>query len=155
MAQVYFADTSALSKRYVDEAGSAWVQAALHPRSGATAYIVHITAVELISAITRRERGGTIAPSDASAARNAFRAHLSAEYKIIRMSDALISNAINLAEIHGLRGYDAVQLAAAKEVDSLYTAQGFPHITLISSDNELNSAALAEGLAVANPSSLP
>jgi len=127
----------------------------LHPHSGAITYIVHITAVELISAITRRERGGTISPGDASNARNALRTHLNTEYKIIKVSDALINSAMNLAEIHGLRGYDAVQLAAAKEVDTLYTAQGFPHITFISSDSELNLAALAEGLSVANPNNVP
>lgn len=155
MAQVYFVDTSALSKRYVTEIGSAWVQNELHPHSGNTAYIAHITAVELISAITRRERGVSIAPNAASNARNALRTHLNAEYKIIKVADALIHSAMNLAEIYGLRGYDAVQLAAAKEVDTLYTTQGFPHITLISSDNELNAAALAEGLSVTNPNNFP
>ena len=38
------------------------------------------------------------------------------QYLIVSMSDALIDHAAVLARTHALRGYDAVQLAAALEV---------------------------------------
>lgn len=155
MAQVYFVDTSALSKRYVTEMGSAWVQGTLHPSSGNVIYIVRIASVELVSAITRRERGRAITTGDATAARNALRAHINAEYKVIEVSHSLVNKAMALAERHGLRGYDAVRLAAAVEVDALYSAQNLPPVALVSSDNELNAAALAEGLSVINPNNYP
>ena len=155
MADVYFADTSALSKRYVTETGTAWLQATLDPTTACSVYIVRITAVELIAALTRRERGGTISPPDATAARSAFRAHLGAEYKVIEVTETLVNQAMLLAETHGLRGYDAVQLAAAMDVNASYRAAGLPTITLICADSELNAAALLEGLAVENPNSHP
>lgn len=60
-----------------------------------------------------------------------------------------------LAQTHALRGYDAVQLAAALEVHRLYAALGLPLILFISADNELNAAAKVEGLQVENPSDSP
>lgn len=52
MTQVYFADTSALSKRYVMETGTIWLQTLLNPAAGCSIYIARITTVELIAAIT-------------------------------------------------------------------------------------------------------
>jgi len=155
VADVYFCDTSALSKRYVNETGTPWLQATLHPSTGCSVYIARITAVELIAAVTRRERARTISPPDAAAVRTAFRAHLSTEYKVIEVTEALVAQAMLLAETHGLRGYDAVQLAAAMDVNATYRAAGLPPITLLSADTELNSAALAEGLTVENPNAHP
>src|SRR5205085_3372595 len=111
-------DTSALSKRYVTETGTAWLRALLDPSTGCTIYIVRITTVELIAALTRRERGGTIAPADATAARTEFRNDLAAEYKVIEVTEALANQAMILAETYGLRGYDAVQLAASLDVNA-------------------------------------
>jgi predicted nucleic acid-binding protein len=155
VADVYFADTSALSKRYVTETGTTWIQATLDPSTGCSVYIARITAVELIAAITRRERGATLTPSNAAAARSAFRAHLGAEYKAIEVTESLLNRAMTLAEMHGLRGYDAVQLAAALDVNASYRAVGIPPITLVSADVELNTAAITEGLAVEDPNTHP
>jgi uncharacterized protein len=154
VAGVYFADTSALSKRYVVEAGTVWLQATLDPTTGCSVYVARITSVELIAAITRRQRGGTIASSDAVAARAAFRAHLGAEYKVIEVTESLTNQAMTLAETYGLRGYDAVQLAAALEINASYRAVGLT-IVLLSADAELNTAAMSEGLVVENPNSHP
>ncbi len=155
MANVYFADTSALSKRYINEIGTNWLQATLEPSTGCTVFVVRTTAVELIAALARRERGGTLAPPDSVVARAAFRAHLSIEYKIIEVTEVLVNQAMLLAETYGLRGYDAVQLAAALEVNVSYRATNLPTVILLSADTELNAAAIAEGLIVENPNSHP
>jgi uncharacterized protein len=60
-----------------------------------------------------------------------------------------------LVEIHALRGYDAVQLAAALEINSNRIASGFSAVTLISADAALNAAVVKEGLAVDDPNSHP
>ena len=60
-----------------------------------------------------------------------------------------------LARKHGLRAYDAVQLAAALDVSRLYQPPGANPITLVSADQELNAAATAEGLAVDDPNAHP
>ena len=53
-------------------------------------------------------------------------------------------------ETYALRGYDAVQLAAALEV----WAQ-IPTTILISGDGDLNAAATAEGMPVEDPNTHP
>jgi predicted nucleic acid-binding protein len=146
---IYFLDTSAVVKRYVLETGSAWVQA-LTATAGNVHYVARITRPETVAAITRRERGGQILPADAAAALADFDLDLARQYRVIGMSNALIDRAAGLARTYALRGYDAVQLAAALEVWSqIRTA------VLISADAELNAAAVSEGMPVDDPNSHP
>lgn len=58
---------------------------------------------------------------------------------------------MSLAERYDLRGYDAVQLAAALEVDRRRKALGLSVSDLVSADHALNEAGLAEGLTVDDP----
>jgi hypothetical protein len=62
----------------------------------------------------------------------------------------LVGYAASLARRHALRGYDAVQLAAALEIHSRA-----PSLTLLSADADLNAAATAEGLAADDPNLHP
>ena len=57
---VYSLDTSAVVKRYVSETGSVWINALCDPASGNSLHIARITAVEVVSALTRRHRKGDI-----------------------------------------------------------------------------------------------
>lgn len=155
MADVYFVDTSALGKRYIVETGSLWLQSILDPTTGCQAILVRTTTVEMISAITRRERGRSLSPVDAATARTEFRVDLQNEYLIMEVSEALINRAMLLAETHALRGYDAIQLAAALEAYELRTARGESPVILLSSDTELNAAAAAEGLTADDPNTHP
>jgi predicted nucleic acid-binding protein len=148
---VYFVETSALAKRYIAEVGSLWLRALLDPSTGCSIYVVRVTAIEMIAAITRRERGGTLAPTDATTTRQAFRRDLATAYQVIEVTPSLANRAMLLAEKHGLRGYDALQLAAGVEVDVRYLASGLPTVIFISADTELNVAAMAEGLTIDDP----
>jgi uncharacterized protein len=152
---VYFVDTSALAKRYVSETGSAWLRALLDPAAGAETFLVRVTAVELVAGLTRRQRGGSLAPHDTAVARNAFRGDLASEYQLVEVTASLADRAMSLAEAHGLRGYDAIQLAAALSVNEFCVAAGLSPLLLISSDVELNAAARAEGLTVDDPNGHP
>ena len=58
---------------------------------------------------------------------------------------------MNLAETYALRGYDAVQLAAALEIYDQSQSVGWSSPKLISADIALNSAAVTEGLIVYDP----
>jgi hypothetical protein len=60
-----------------------------------------------------------------------------------------------LAEKQGLRGYDAVQLAAGRAINELCVANGLAPIVFVSADEELNLAAVNEGLSVENPNHYP
>ena len=59
------------------------------------------------------------------------------------------------AIVKELRAYDAVQLAAALELNGRWVAAGMGGIILVSADQALNDAALAEGMAVEDPNTHP
>ena len=65
----FFFDSSGLIKRYVQEAGSAWVIGVLAPVAGHQIHVARITGVEVVSAITRRERSGGLSAAGAAAIR--------------------------------------------------------------------------------------
>ncbi|MEH2323290.1 MAG: hypothetical protein V7K32_06905 [Nostoc sp.] len=58
-----------------------------------------------------------------------------------------------LSETYGLRGYDAIQLAVGRAVNTICIANGLPPITFVSADNELNATVGSEGLIIENPNS--
>jgi len=152
---VYFFDTSGLVKRHLIEAGSTWVRSLTRPKAAHTIFLARITAVEIFAAISRRQRGGGLAPAQAGAILGHFRRHLAQRYHTVELTPPLIADAMLLARQHGLRAYDAVQLAAMREVDRLYRTAGLGPVTLISADRELNAAAAAEGLAADDPNNHP
>ena len=146
----YFLDTSTVVKRYIQEVGTTWVQALAAPTAGNDLFLARITLAETVAAVTRRERGGQIAVQDAATALADFQYDFAHQYLIVEISVALIARAATLARNHALRGYDAVQLAAALEVHSQV-----PSLTFLSADAGLNTAASAEGLLVDNPNNHP
>ncbi len=117
--------------------------------------MAHITGVEVLAAIARRRRTGTIASPDAAASLARFRRDLSQEYLVIEITGSVLADAMRLADVRELRAYDAVQLAAALELNALWLATGMGGITLISSDHDLNAAAIAEGLPIEDPNLHP
>lgn len=154
MADYYF-DTSGLVKRHVNETGSGWVRSLTQAKAGHTLYIARITAVEMVAAVTRRQRGGSLSAAQGGAIVGRFRRHLSGRYFILELTPALASSAMQLSRSHGLRAYDAVQLATAMQLDRGNQAGGFGPVPLVSADADLNTAALAEGLLVENPNLHP
>ena len=144
-----------LVKRHVNETGSVWVRSLTRIKAGHTLYIARITAVEITSAITRRQRGRYISTAQAGAILGHFRRHLIHRYSILEMTPSLLADAMLLARAHGLRAYDAVQLAAALEVNRIYQTGHLGPVTLVSADQSLNTAALANGMAVEDPSTHP
>jgi predicted nucleic acid-binding protein len=151
----YLLDSSALVKRHVREPGSAWVRALTRPRAAHILYLSHITAVEVFAAITRRQRGGSLSPAQAGAILGHFRRHLASRYRILEITIPLLGEAMLLARSHGLRAYDAVQLASVLEAHRSFQARRSGPLTLVSADLELNAAATAEGLSVEDPNSHP
>lgn len=152
---VYFVDSSALVKRYVSETGSTWVSDLFDPKLDNEVLIAAITGVEIVAAIARRARGGSIGITDATAACNQFRSDLLSDYQVIDITENIITSAMQLAESRGLRGYDAVQLAAACAVNTVCVANGLYTVIFVSADNELNVAAASEGLMIENPNNYP
>jgi len=147
----YYFDSSALVKRYISETGSVWVCSLFDPNLRHETFIAAITPVEIVAAIARRERGKTISQVDAIAASTQFRADLQTSYQVVELTDLLLTQAMSLAETYALRGYDAVQLAAALAVNALCTQNELPSLVFVSADGELNNVAASMGLAIENP----
>jgi predicted nucleic acid-binding protein len=152
---VYFLDSSALLKRYVNEAGTAWVQSLFDPTLGHHLAIATISGAEIVAAVTRRTRSGGISATDSSKVIQQFKADFQTEFDLVDISVVVVQLAMELANRHGLRGYDAVQLAAASTLDTGSRSRSLGGATLVSSDLELNTAAVAHGISVENPALHP
>ena len=152
---IYYMDSSCLVKRYVNEIGSGWVLGITDPVAGNEIYIVRITGVEVVSAISRRKEESTIISADAAMVIATLKNDLLNEYQIVEVTEQLVNRAMTLAETYGLRGFDAVQLAGACEVQALCSASGIPPLSFLSADKGLNAAATAEGLSVDDPNAHP
>jgi len=148
---VYFLDSSALVKRYVAEIGSGWVVGLCNPMLKNDVFIAAITAVEITAAISRRTRAGSINIQNAIIVYHQFKNDIESEYQVIEITDNIINSGMRLAEKYCLRGYDAVQLAAAESINTLCIANSLPQLTFVSADKELNIAAVSAGLFVENP----
>jgi predicted nucleic acid-binding protein len=147
----YYADGSALAKRYVREAGSAWMIALTSPAAANRIYTALVTGAEFVAALARRVRMGSITAADGEAAIAAFRTEFHDLYGIVPVTYDILERAMDLAEPHGLRGYDAIQLACALATRDELAASGVPSLTFLSADAGLNAAAAAEGLPVQDP----
>lgn len=146
----YFCDSSAIVKRYVAETGSGWLSATTNPKN-TRIYIARITFVEVISAITRREKADHISAVDADSARLQFEMDYLNEFQKVEITETLIGESAKLAKKYALRGYDAVQLAALLQTDDERVAFGLSSLVLLSADTELNTAAISEGLIFDDP----
>lgn len=151
----HFFDSSGIVKRYVNETGTSWVTGLLRPGARHAIHLARITGVEVISALVRRRRGGSISQADLVTAIARFRRDFARRFDLVAITPRLITAAMMLAEVHALRGYDAVQLAAALRMDARRTAKGRSPLIFISADAALNAAALAEGLTVEDPNRHP
>lgn len=151
----YFFDSSGIVKRYVNEIGTPWVLSLASPGTGNRIHVARITGVEVVAAVTRRQRSGSLTSSEAALVLDQFRHDFAAEYRIVAITPALLTHAMALAETHALRGYDAVQLSAVLTLILRRQARWLPALTFVSSDAELNAAAMGEGLVVEDPASHP
>lgn len=147
---VCFLDSSALVKCYVAEAGSVWTRSILDEENNVV-YVASLSRVETISALTRRLRRGDITQPEFDVACREFRLDLTTQFEIVGLTDQIIEEASNLAEKHGLRAYDAVQLAAALDTSRVISQVELSQLIVVSADLELNAAAVAEGLNVEDP----
>jgi predicted nucleic acid-binding protein len=110
---ILYLDTSALVKLYVEEVGSAAIAAAVD-RAAAVA-TARITYAEALAAFARHTRAGGLRSAELRRVVHQLDEEWG-QYSIVEITDAVVRRAGALAERHKLRGYDAVQLAAALDV---------------------------------------
>jgi uncharacterized protein len=136
---IAYLDASALVKRYVAEAGSPEVEALIG--SAQVAGTAVVSRAEVAAALAKATRVGLFTREAAAKALEAFNADW--EHLVrLQMGEPLVARAAALAWEHGLRGYDAVHLAAALVWRETL---GEP-VTVATYDRELWRGAQASGL---------
>ncbi len=154
MTAFYF-DSSALVKRYSIETGTQFVFDLVRPSTKNRFYSAKITEVEVYSTISRKRKSLSLSAASANKALKRLRRNFSDNFNRIDLTDAIINEAVRLAENHALRGYDAVQLATALIANRKRLNESLSSLIFVSADNELNNAAQSEGLPVENPNNHP
>ncbi len=144
---ILYLDASALVKRYVAEPGSAEVGEAI-----AQADIVGtalVSRAEVAAALAKAVRVEALTQEEAAACLQTFRQEWPNLMRV-QVTEMLVTRADASAWEHGLRGYDAVHLAAA----SLWQDALGEQVTFSTFDRGLWEAARRVGLAL-HPTDLP
>jgi len=138
----HFADSSALVKLYADEAGFEAV------RDLSALVVSQLARVEVPAAIWRKHRTSELTSGQAATLAAEFEAdwfgddEAAPRFAIVAVVAGVLDDAARLAAAHGLRAYDAVQLASALRV-----AAADPNFGGFAAyDRALRTAAAAEGL---------
>jgi uncharacterized protein len=139
---ILYLDTSSLVKLYLTEAHSGNVRG--WSEEAEIVATCRIAYPEMVSALTRRYRCGDLSKPDYELLLKTFNAEWS-HFAVVDFDEIAAGR---LAEKHGLRGFDAVHLASAKELK--YSQ---PRISLAFSSfyGDLNKAAAAENMKVLEP----
>lgn len=141
----YYFDSSALVKRYAKEKGTAFSIGLMRPSAKNILYSSKITEIEGCSALARRRKGLTLTANQATKATMRFQRTFSRRFFSIDLTQTIIAEAIRLTNVYALRGYDAVQLATALEINQKRLRTKLTALTFVSADTELNKAAQSEG----------
>lgn len=105
-------DSSALAKRYVDEAGSQRIELLLQ---NATELALCVIAVpEIVSGLNRRLREEGLSVHDYGRVKQALVSDVR-DAVVLQITPAVVSRSVNLLENNVLRAMDALHLAAAAE----------------------------------------
>ncbi len=144
----YYADSSVLVKRHVQEIGTEWAKSLLENNLIITA---EMSIVEVYSALNRRVREGSITPEDYAHIMTDFSALCTITYKLVQLSSPIIERTKLLLERYPLRAYDAVQLASALVINDAFLKQKLPALIFLSADQRLLSVAHHEGLSTDDP----
>lgn len=138
---ILYLDASALVKYYIAETGSEQVNRLL--RDAHTSATATISCAEIVAAIARAARMGYVLQEGAEHAVSLFNRECTSLIRI-PFTEGLVEQAASFAWTRGLRGYDAIHLAAAAIWrDILQT-----NVTIVTYDCELWRAAREEGFAL-------
>lgn len=138
---IVYLDASALVKRYVAETGSGEVNDLIADASAVGTAVISRT--EVAAAFAKAARMRLLSQEEAASALQVFNTEWESLIRL-QLTEVLTSRAAALAWEHGLRGYDAVHLAAALFWQDML---GDP-VTLASYDRQLWEAAKTAGLTV-------
>jgi predicted nucleic acid-binding protein len=140
---IYF-DSSALVKQYIEEIGSARVNALLlETKTIATSRLAY---PEILSAITRRHKAGDIKITDFERIKKQFKANWQS-FTIIEIHKEIIELIDSIIEKYALRGADSIHLSTAIWLRN----NSGREILFVAADGELLQAAKKEKMQICNP----
>ena len=147
----YYLDTSAVLKRYLSEAGSAWLRGWIQTAAGNVVIVSDLALVEGFSAFARLRRSGSITPTRHARLQAVFLWHFEREYLVIPMDGLILVQARLLVDHYPLRALDAIQLASAQHAATVLAES----LTFVAGDQVLINAAAGEGFTTADPNTHP
>jgi hypothetical protein len=131
-----FLDSSALAKRYVQEAGSDRLDEILSSASSLGVSVICVS--EIVSALCRRRRESKLSAQEYPKAKQAFFQDIE-DSSVVNVKDQVVSRAVELLERWSLRSSDALHIASA----AAWSAELF-----VSADEKQRTAAHGYGLQV-------
>lgn len=148
----HFFDTSAATKHYQAEAGTAVVDGLM--AAGGRNLISRLAGTELHSALAKRVRAGHMTRGEFERVTRQFRRDVTAKrWEVFRLLVRHHEAAERLIRRVGvgrnLRTLDALQLAVALDLNAVSP------VVFVSADQALCGVAADEGLAVVNPEAMP
>jgi predicted nucleic acid-binding protein len=144
---LYFLDTSALVKLYVQEPGTDRLLHLVTTPSDNRFAVLSLSAVEARSAIRRRQRAGDIDPDAANLILDSLQKHMESKFVHQVVNSTVVQIALEMVDRYPLRAYDAVQLAGCLVLSAI---EG-PDLAFVCSDRQLLDAANSEKIAVLDP----
>jgi predicted nucleic acid-binding protein len=139
---ILYCDTSALIKRYVEEAGSGRVNELWDAAEGIATSVVAFA--ETVAALNRKRRDGVLTAREFARTMAAWKRDYD-NIILVPVDGSLNERIEHLARTHPLRGFDAIHLASALVIRS----GGKIATRFACFDRTLNNAATSEGLDVA------
>lgn len=146
----YYFDADVQVKYYLPEPGSTWVRQIVDEvdsegRPLHVLFSAEISLVEVAAAFAVIHRAGRIGRKLRDDIFNKYMKGMTSRYQLVPLTSDLLHNGAHLTQQYPLKGYDAVQLAAAMALKVALDRYGLAMI-FVSGDRQLLNAAQAEGL---------
>jgi uncharacterized protein len=144
---LYFFDTSALVKLYVQEPGTDRLLQLIGSSLDNRIAVLSLSVVEARSAIRRRQRAGDIDQDAVNLILDALQKHMESKFLRQPINDTLIDASMDVVDRYALRAYDAMQLAGCLVLGAMERRLW----TFVCSDRQLLEAARSADLPVLDP----
>jgi predicted nucleic acid-binding protein len=147
---VYFVDSSALVKAYVDEDGTPTVHAVLDGSSGSV-YVSSVIIIETAAALSRMRRTQRMRQKACARARERFLDHCRTRFHVVHPPAAVVTATLGMIDTYRMRnagGSDLLHVATAEYIQALLPGGS---ISLMCCDDGLRSVAEERGFDVFDP----
>lgn len=151
MTETYFADSSVLVKRHIQEIGSKWFSQIADEQAGNTIIISRLSITEVFSAFNRRCRELSLGKIDYQKIAQNFADFCETDYRIIEITEEITEKSRELLERYPLRASDSIQLASAFVANENLIQEGFSGLIFLASDQKLLDVAINESMQTDNP----